>query len=200
MVFTVSLSDGVSLLDDYTSTVTGGGVTYNETLAEALALADSYIASNTYVNSLAEAVAMGDSAVAQLVILSTLAESVVVSDSVSAAQNHAAALAESITLGDSYTVSAIMVNALAETIALSAALGAGQVMLTVLGEQVTLLAAQSAAITGRPVYPDPSEVLLGVTYGPTGVEYTGTYTDAIRLELETGRLVKPIGSKLSILL
>lgn len=24
------------------------------------------------------------------------------------------------------------------------------------------------------VWPDPSNVLLGVTYGPTGVEYTGT--------------------------
>lgn len=27
------------------------------------------------------------------------------------------------------------------------------------------------------VYPDPSDVRLGVAYGPTGTEYTGTMTD-----------------------
>lgn len=50
------------------------------------------------------------------------------------------------------------------------------------------------------MWPLPAQVLAGVAYGPTGTEYTGTYKDPIRLELETGRLVKPIGSKLALLL
>lgn len=54
-----------------------------------------------------------------------------------------------------------------------------------------------AAIFGWPL---PSQVLAGVMYGPTGTEYVGTYVDKIRLELETGRLAKPIGASLSILL
>ena len=29
---------------------------------------------------------------------------------------------------------------------------------------------------GSPVWPDPSQVLLGVSYGPTGADYTGTLT------------------------
>ena len=29
---------------------------------------------------------------------------------------------------------------------------------------------------GVAVWPDPSQVLLGVTYGPTGADYTGTLT------------------------
>lgn len=50
------------------------------------------------------------------------------------------------------------------------------------------------------VFPPEAQVLLGVLYGPTGVEYTGEYADRIRYELSTGRFVKPIGGKLSLLL
>lgn len=49
-------------------------------------------------------------------------------------------------------------------------------------------------------YPLPSQVQWGVQYGPTGVEYTGTFIGNTTLELETGRLVKPLTPKLSLLL
>lgn len=58
----------------------------------------------------------------------------------------------------------------------------------------------NGTIAGGAVWPLPGQVQAGVVYGPTGVEYTGTYVDKIRLELETGRLAKPIGASLSILL
>lgn len=35
--------------------------------------------------------------------------------------------------------------------------------------------ATASISNGLAVYPDPSTVLLGVSYGPTGVEYTGTF-------------------------
>ena len=50
------------------------------------------------------------------------------------------------------------------------------------------------------VFPPEAQVLLGVLYGPTGIEYTGEYADRIRYELSTGKFVKPIGDKLSLLL
>lgn len=53
---------------------------------------------------------------------------------------------------------------------------------------------------GAAVWPIPPNVRDGVVYGPNGTDYTGTYADKIRLELETGRLAKPIGDSLSILL
>ena len=51
---------------------------------------------------------------------------------------------------------------------------------------------------GIAVYPLPAQVLLGVTYGPTGAEFTGTMS--ILLDLNTGRLVKIIGQKVALLL
>ena len=48
----------------------------------------------------------------------------------------------------------------------------------------------------NPYWPLPSQVQAGVVYGPTGADYTGTYVDsAIKYDLTTGRLVKPINSK-----
>jgi hypothetical protein len=48
-------------------------------------------------------------------------------------------------------------------------------------------------------FPDPSNVKLGVVYGPTGTEYTGTLDIfGVKLNITTGDLVKPIGSKIVI--
>ena len=45
-------------------------------------------------------------------------------------------------------------------------------------------------------WPDPDQVLLGVQYGPTGTEYTGTLDMyGIKLDIATGSLVKPLTSK-----
>ena len=53
---------------------------------------------------------------------------------------------------------------------------------------------------GLPVWPDPSVVLLGVTYGPTGADYTGTYVPGIMFELTTGNLIKPLSPKVALML
>ncbi len=54
------------------------------------------------------------------------------------------------------------------------ALGASQVMLGALGESVTLVMATDGSVPGGLVWPDPSTVALGVSYGPTGSDYVGT--------------------------
>jgi hypothetical protein len=40
--------------------------------------------------------------------------------------------------------------------------------------QQNLGMAWGAAAAGSPVFPDPADVRNGVTYGPTGEDYTGT--------------------------
>lgn len=48
-------------------------------------------------------------------------------------------------------------------------------------------------------WPPESQVLLGVVYGPHGTEYTGTLNaTAVRMDLDTGNLYKPIGTRLLI--
>ena len=54
--------------------------------------------------------------------------------------------------------------------------------------------------SGLEVWPDPSTVLLGITYGPTGADYTGTYVPGIMLELVTGAMVKPLNNSVALLL
>ena len=52
--------------------------------------------------------------------------------------------------------------------------------------------------TGSPVWPLPNQVLLGITYGPTGADYTGTLvtlTTGVKLDINTGALVLPINDK-----
>lgn len=62
------------------------------------------------------------------------------------------------------------------------------------------LSGQSAniiwATAGGVVWPLPSQVLLGIVYGPTGTEYTGTLdVYGIKFDITTGELVKPISNK-----
>lgn len=48
------------------------------------------------------------------------------------------------------------------------------------------------------IWPAEADVLLGVTYGPTGVEYTGTFvgfTGDLKLDVATGRMVKVLTDK-----
>jgi len=52
------------------------------------------------------------------------------------------------------------------------------------------------ATVGGAVWPLESQVLLGITYGPTGSEYVGTLDVlGIKYDITTGNLVKPINSK-----
>lgn len=49
---------------------------------------------------------------------------------------------------------------------------------------------------GSLVWPLPSQVLLGVEYGPTGIEYTGTLNIfGIKYDITTGKLIKPLTEK-----
>ena len=133
-VFVAGFSDSVTLADAYSYTVTTGGFTYNDTLAEALTLADSLIASQ----------AMGNP------------------------------LTETVTLSDGASVTVIMAPTLGEAIAVAESLGATQIMVSTVGETVTLNATLTSTVSGSAVWPDPTTVLAGTQYGPTGLDYTGT--------------------------
>lgn len=53
---------------------------------------------------------------------------------------------------------------------------------------------------GGAVWPLPSQVAFGVTYGPTGADYIGTNIGNITYEVTTGQMIKPLTSKISIIL
>lgn len=178
IVFAVSLSEGVTLADSYADSLAGGPQTYNESISEALAVADAYVSAQTFANTLAESVGLTESSTGPMVM--------------------AAALGETVGLADGTVGSLIMAASLGEAIAVAESLGATKLMVSVLGETLTLTADLTSTLSGSIVWPDPSQVLAGVQYGPTGLEYTGTYTDGIRIDLDSGQLIKPIGSKLAI--
>lgn len=52
-----------------------------------------------------------------------------------------------------------------------------------------------------PRYPPPELVVLGTPYGPNGDDYIGTYVDlGIKIDINTGALIKPLSSKTAITL
>lgn len=52
-----------------------------------------------------------------------------------------------------------------------------------------------------PYWPLPSQVVLGVVYGPNGDDYIGTYVDlGIKVDINSGALIKPLSSKTAITL
>jgi hypothetical protein len=55
-------------------------------------------------------------------------------------------------------------------------------------------AARTGAVVA--VWPAPSVVLAGTVYGPSGTEYTGTMS--ILIDINSGKLVKLISSKLGL--
>ena len=70
--------------------------------------------------------------------------------------------------------------------------------LTAQGGSYTYTGANAVITRVGMVWPDPSQVLSGVSYGPTGVEYTGTFQGlsmSLKLDLTTGMLVKPLNDK-----
>lgn len=53
-------------------------------------------------------------------------------------------------------------------------------------------------LSGGIVWPDPSVVLLGITYGPNGNDYVGTletFNAPYKYDITTGMLVKLISNK-----
>lgn len=173
--FTAALSDAVTLADQYASSVTGGGTTYNEVLSEALTLADGLVAAHVMQAALAENAALADTLIGLGLFGAALTEPVTPDTALLAGRVMPASVSESVAVGDSSAGGVVISTSLAEAIAMAEALGATQVMLSAVGETTTLTAQFDATVTVPGGYPDPADVREGVTYGPTGVEYTGTF-------------------------
>ncbi len=173
--FTAALSDAVTLAEQYASSVTGGGTTYNEVLSEALTLADSLVAAHVMQAALAENAALADALIGMGVFGAALTEPVTPDTSLVAGRVMPASVSEAVAAGDSLAGGLVISTTLAEAIAMAEALGAAQVMLSTVGETTTLSASIEATVVVPGGYPDPADVREGVSYGPTGVEYTGTF-------------------------
>lgn len=57
------------------------------------------------------------------------------------------------------------------------------------------------AALAYPYWPLPSQVIKGVAYGPNGDDYLGTFVDlSIKIDVQSGALIKPLSSKTAITL
>ena len=57
------------------------------------------------------------------------------------------------------------------------------------------------AALAYPYWPIPSQVIKGVAYGPNGDDYVGTFVDlSIKIDVQSGALIKPLSSKTAITL
>lgn len=173
--FVAALSASVALADQYSSSVAGGSTTYNETISESLTLADGLVASQAMASALTESTTLGDALTAAGILGASLTEQVHPGDALTPGLVMPAALAESVSPGDVLGASVVFTATLSEAIALADALGATQVMLSAVGESINLVAAFDSTVTIPGGYPDPADVRQGVSYGPTGVEYVGTF-------------------------
>lgn len=103
----------IALRPAYTSG--GGPATYNETLTESTAAAQSATTTATFPNTRAETVASTASEAVSLAAPTTLSESLTASDDQTAALTHQPALAETLTAAESSSTSASFASALSES-------------------------------------------------------------------------------------
>lgn len=174
-ILLAALAEGVTLADAYAGDVASGSTTYNETIAEALTLADALATSQVFANALSETATFADALSAVQVMLATRSEGITVTDTLAVGLSIQTARTESVTMGDSLANTLTLDATLAEAITLAQALGATQVMLSARSETITLAAVFDASVTIAGGYPDPADVREGVQYGPTGIEFTGTF-------------------------
>jgi hypothetical protein len=115
--FVLLLTEAQPLADQYASTVSGGAATYNETIAEALAMADQYIAASVYPNAISESVAAGETIGSAALFASILTESIGATDGFSPAFTLTTSIAEAIALLDALGSTAVMVASIGATVA-----------------------------------------------------------------------------------
>jgi hypothetical protein len=76
----------------------------------------------------------------------------------------------------------------------AAILAYGRAMPTAAGVYTITGRSATMRVTGL-TWPDPDDVRLGVQYGPTGIEYTGTLVAGVKIDVNSGRFIKPIGAR-----
>ena len=157
-IYYVAIGASVAVADDYTSTHLTGGTTYNDSISESILLGASFVAVQTFTAALSESVALNDTRSAQAVFSSPLTESIATSSG--------------------FTAQSIFNTSVQEFVSLDDAQQAAQVFANSLGESVALVYVVDGSVAGL-VWPDPSTVQAGVTYGPTGTEYTGTAVSGV---------------------
>ncbi len=92
---------------------------------------------------------------------------------ISATPGSAAANGVDAALVLSTSIAGLVGNAAANGVTASVVNGSASINTT--AGNAAAAGATASISNGLAVYPDPSTVLLGVSYGPTGVEYTGTF-------------------------
>lgn len=182
---TVSATDGV-----------GTSAGFSNAVYDSLSLIDTQVGKVTFSAALTDTVSATESVTATQVFTSALGDGVSLADTYAAKGSFNAALLEQLTLADSYmlggftytdtmtaqvalsdgaTVRTIIAASLGEAVAVADSLGAKQIAVSSIGSSLVLSASFDGIRIGL-TWPSPADVRLGVQYGPTGADYTGTLT------------------------
>lgn len=162
------VSAGVSLTEALAS-----GLAYSDTVAASVSAAGTFTAAQVLSAALGEGVSLAETYANTGGFNSALAAQLTLADQLIGGMSYTDALAAPVTLSDGAVVSTIIAKTLGEAIAVADSLGATHIQVSSLGETLLLNATFDGVRVGL-TWPAPSEVLLGVQYGPTGSDFTGT--------------------------
>jgi hypothetical protein len=138
-------------------------VPFNEFITESIAASDSLAVSATLNNLLTEILTFLDTEVPSLSISRVFVESLAASDNLGVSATYNNSVAESSALSDALGFQVQFNNSITESVAASDTLAQTVIFNAVILENLAV----------GEGFPDPSDVVIGVMYGPTGVEFTG---------------------------
>ena len=159
---TLVVSDGV-----------GSKGAYVSALSESTALNAAFSAVQVFASTLGEGVSLAESYATKGVFNAELVAQLTLADQLVGGISYTDTLTEQVTLSDGAVVRTVLAASLGEAIAVADSLGATHIQVSSLGETLLLNATVEGVRVGL-TWPTPSEVLLGVQYGPTGADFTGT--------------------------
>ena len=160
---TLVVSDGV-----------GSKGAYVSALSESTALNAAFSAVQVFASTLGEGVSLAESYATKGVFNAELVAQLTLADQLVGGISYTDTLTEQVTLSDGAVVRTVLAASLGEAIAVADSLGATHIQVSSLGETLLLLNATFDGVRVGLTWPAPSEVLLGVQYGPTGSDFTGT--------------------------
>lgn len=142
-------------------------------VAEAVTSTTAFSSTVLFAADLSEGVSLAEAYANSCGFNATLAAQLTLADQLLGGIGYYDTLTVPVALSDGAVVNTILADSLGEAIAAASSLGATQVQVASLGATLLLTATYANALI-RVVWPNPTDVRLGVQYGPTGEDYTGT--------------------------
>ncbi len=167
----------------WASTQVVTGTVYNDTLSEALSLADAFATVAAFPNASTEAISLTDAMATNATLGSSLSEAVTLADALTSAATFPNAISEIVTPAESFTTAVAFTNALSEPVTLADTLSTVAVFGSTMMEALALGDSPSTTATFPSAFTEP--ITLGESFFDTltggGTTYNDTITEAVTL-------------------